>query len=170
MRWILYASISIVAVVAIIVVVGAMLPKSHTATRQARFRQSPEALFAVVSGMPDWRPSIKKYEALPPVDGRQRWRETTSWGDAVLYELMESTPPFRRRTRIADPSLPYGGTWTFHLSPEGDSTMLRITEDGEVRNVVFRFLSRFVFGHTGNIEGYLRELGAKVGETVAIER
>jgi hypothetical protein len=35
--------------------------------------------------------------------------------------------------------------------------------------VIFRFMARFLFGYTGSIETYLRDLGAKFGEPVAIE-
>ena len=68
--------------------------------------------------------------------------------------------------RIADDTLPFGGTWTYELAPEGAGTRLTITEDGVVRNVVFRFLSRWVFSHTATLEKYLRALGRKFGEEV----
>jgi len=35
--------------------------------------------------------------------------------------------------------------------------------------VIFRFMARFFFGYNASIEGYLRDLAAKFGETVAIE-
>jgi len=66
-------------------------------------------------------------------------------------------------TRIADPKLPFGGTWTYELSPAPERTSLRITEDGEVRNPVLRFVSRFVLGHTATIDRYLADLGRHVG-------
>ena len=44
------------------------------------------------------------------------------------------------------------------LIPRGDSTTLRITENGEVYNPVFRFVSRFVFGHSATIEKYLADV------------
>lgn len=46
---------------------------------------------------------------------------------------------------------------------------LRIHEDGEVYNVIFRFLSRFILGYHGSIEGFLRNLGVKFGQPVRIE-
>jgi hypothetical protein len=61
-------------------------------------------------------------------------------------------------SRIADRSLPFGGRWTFELSPAPGGTLLRITEDGEVYNPIFRFVSRFVFGHDRTINGYLEDL------------
>jgi hypothetical protein len=55
------------------------------------------------------------------------------------------------------------------VASEGDGAALRVTEDGEVYNVIFRFMSRFVFGQTGTIERYLKDLGKKFGEQVEIE-
>lgn len=90
-------------------------------------------------------------------------------GQKIAFELLEATPPRRLATRIADKSLPFGGTWTFEIAPEGVGSEVRITEDGEIYNVIFRFMARFIFGYTTSIETYLRDLGAKFGEPVAIE-
>lgn len=169
MRWILYIGAALVAVAVLIALVGAMLPKAHVASRKAHFHQTQEALFAAISGPADWRTDIKGVEALAPVNGRKRWKEVNSWGEGVLYELVEATPPTRMITRIADETLPYGGSWTFDITPAAGGCELRITENGEVKNPIFRFLSRFVFGQTGSIEKYLTALGAKFGERVAIE-
>jgi hypothetical protein len=77
-------------------------------------------------------------------------------------------PNKRLVTRIADPSLPFGGQWTYEILPAGDSTTLRITEDGEVYNPVFRFASRFIFGHSATIEDYLRDVARRFGEDSAV--
>jgi hypothetical protein len=72
-------------------------------------------------------------------------------------------PPRRLIGRIADPSLPFGGSWTYDVVREGAGSRVMITEDGVVRNPVFRFMSRFVFGHHATQEAYLRALGRKFG-------
>ena len=69
-------------------------------------------------------------------------------------------------TRIVDRDLGYFGAWTYELAPVDGGTRVQITESGEVPNVLFRFLSRFVFGHTGTMDTYLRALGQKFGEKV----
>jgi hypothetical protein len=168
-RWAIYSVIIVAAIIAIVVVAGYSLPKSHVATRRARFRESPASLFAAISGPPDWRPDVKAHEDLPAVAGRKRFRDTGSWGDAVTYEVSESTPPHRYMTRIADENLAYSGSWAFDILDDAGGSIVRITESGEVKNPIFRFMSRFVFGQTGSIESYLRNLGKKFGETVAIE-
>jgi hypothetical protein len=168
MKWILLALGSVALLVALMAAIGAMLPRGHRATRRARFKQKPEAVYAVLSGPPDWRSDLKAHGTLPEKDGRKQWWEEVQ-GHRITYELVEDAPPTRRVTRIADKNLPFSGTWTLEISPEGDGSALRITEDGEVYNVLFRFMSRFIFGQSGTIERFLRDLGKKFGEQVEIE-
>jgi len=170
MKWVFYIGGGVFLLVALMAVVGAMLPRDHHATRKARYRVSPEAMYAVLAGPPDWRTGVKSFGLLPDQDGRKRWWEEDSHGHKITYELVEAKPPQRLVTRIAEQGLPFGGGWTFEIAPlPGGATELRIREDGEIYNVIFRFLARFFFGYTGSIETYLRDLGAKFGEPVAME-
>jgi hypothetical protein len=71
-------------------------------------------------------------------------------------------PSAKMVTRIIDRDLGYSGSWTYELTSEQNATRLRITENGDVSNLLFRFMSRFVFGHTKTIETYLTDLSAKL--------
>jgi Polyketide cyclase / dehydrase and lipid transport len=165
MKWMWIVGGTLFALVAIVAIVGAMLPQSHRATRSARFRQKPEAVYAAIAGPSDWRSDVKASGTLP--DGR--WWEQDGHNNRVTFELVEDRPPSRRVTHIADKGLPFGGTWTLEIAPAPDGCTLRITEDGEIYNVIFRFVARFFMGYTGSMETYLRDLGRKFGETPAIE-
>ena len=96
------------------------------------------------------------------------FRETSDQG-ALTMEVMENQAPVRRVTRIADKNLPFGGTWTYVITATPEGSMLSITEAGEVYNPIFRFMSRFVFGHTRTMESYLTSLGDKFGEKITPE-
>ena len=112
---------------------------------------------------------MKASGALPDANGRKRWWEQDAHGKKIAYELIEDAPS-RRVTRIAGDNLPFGGTWTIEIAPASPTdSEVRVTEDGEIYNVLFRFLSRFVFGYAGSIEAYLQNLGAKFGEEPRIE-
>jgi len=169
MKWVLMIGGGLVLLVAVMAIVGAMLPKAHHATRKARFQTPPAAIYGVLIGPPDWRRDLKAWGPLPEKDGRVQWWEQDSHGQKVTFELVESQPPARRVVRIADQGLPFGGTWTFEIAPAGEGSVVRIHEHGEVYNVIFRFMARFFFGYTASIEGYLRDLGMKLGEFVTIE-
>ena len=105
-----------------------------------------------------------KNQVLPANEGRTRFREVGSDG-SIVYETDSVVPGKRLVNRIADPSLPFGGRWTYDLAPDGDGTRLTITENGEVYNPVFRFVSRFIMGHTRTIDQFLTDLQRKLGTT-----
>lgn len=170
MRWVLLTIGFLVVFVIVAAAIGAMLPKKHHASRKARYRATPEAVYAVIAGPPDWRTGIKSYGVLPEKEGRKQWWEEDTHSQKITYELVEEAPPRRLATRIVGPDLPFGGGWTFEIEPAPDGgSNLRITEDGEIYNVIFRFMARFFFGYAASIEGYLRDLAAKFGDTANIE-
>ncbi|HET7209069.1 MAG TPA: SRPBCC family protein [Terriglobales bacterium] len=150
--------------VALIIVVGWMLPKSHTVSRSIILHQPPAKVFALISDFasaPAWRPDVRQVEILPTFEGRARFRETGDNG-AITMEVVEWNPPRRLITRIADSTLPFGGTWTFDLAPAGDGCRLQITEQGEIYNPVFRFVSRFIIGQNRTLQRYLDSLERKL--------
>jgi hypothetical protein len=146
--------------------IGRSLPESHTAARSAKFHGTSDTLFALIAGPQDWRVPCEPVSTLPGAP--RRWREI-SHRRSILFEEVRSIPPREFQMRIADDTLPFGGSWTFNLSPEGDGTRLRITEEGRVRPPLFRFISRYIIGETRTIDTYLRGLAQKCGETIAID-
>jgi len=159
-RYLIISVAALGAIVLIVLLVGWSLPVKHTASGEATFKSSPESLYQVITDVdrfPQWRSSVKSAERLPDSAGKERFREVGGDG-TILYEVDSAVPNQRLVTRIADRSLPFGGSWTFELIPRGDSTTLRITEDGEVYNPIFRFVSRFIFGHNATIEKYLADV------------
>lgn len=168
MKWLLIVPGVLVAVVAVVALVGALLPAGHVAARTARYSRPPEAVWAAITDLeaaPSWRPGITKMERLPDRGGKPVWRESGRFGD-MTFEVTELDPPRRMVTTIADPDLPFSGRWTYDVRPAGQGSELTVTEEGEVHNPIFRFMSRFVFGHHRTIEGYLKALGRRLGEDV----
>ena len=168
MKLLLMVTSTLFALVLLVVVIGMLLPKAHVASRSAVFKATPEQLFALIDGPQTWRSNVKKYETVSTQDGRRQWRETDDHGQTVTYEAVERHPPALSRTRIVTANLPYSGMWTMNLEPSNGSTVLRITEQGQVYNPLFRFVSRVVIGQTRTIETYLRDLGTAMGQQVEI--
>ncbi len=173
MRWVWISVAVIAGLVGVIALVGALLPKSHVASRSARFRQPPEALWQAITDIeafPTWRTDLKSVKRLPDPAGRGRlaWVETSKFGEMPL-EVVEFVPPRRLVTRIADPKLPFGGTWTYEIASAEGGSVLTVTENGEIYNPIFRFLARFVFGYRGTMDTSLKALGKKFGEAVHLE-
>ena len=164
MKWLLISLGFVIVLVGAVFVIGMMLPKAHVASRSSRFKQPPQAVWDAITGPPDWRPDVRAAEQLSPHNGRRTWKETDKHGQAITFEAVEESPPRRLVTRIADPKLPFGGTWTQEISADHEESVLTITEAGEVYNPIFRFMARFVFGYSRSIEQYLKELHTKFGE------
>jgi uncharacterized protein YndB with AHSA1/START domain len=140
--------------------VGAMLPSRHEVSRSVTLRAAPADVYRVLTdreNAPRWRKDLKKVEVLGSDGGRTRFREHGAHG-SVTYEVVEETPGRSFETRIADRDLGYSGSWVYVLVPTDGGTTLTITEKGDVSNVIFRFMSRFVFGHARTIETYLAAL------------
>lgn len=151
-----------------VVLIGSLLPKQHTATRSASYRATPEQLFALISGTQSWRADVRHCEVSTDAEGRELLRETTRNGETITYAVLDRIPSKSLKRQIITPNLPYSGTWTYSLTPAGENTTLRIRENGEVYNPIFRFVSRFILGHTSTIDAYLRALGKATGQEVAI--
>lgn len=166
MKWILWMLIALAGVWMLITLIGCLLPKAHQVTREAQFPEPPDAIWRAITdidAMPRWRQGLKSVKRLPDKNGLPAWAETSASG-TIPFETVASEPPSKLIVRIADPKLPFGGTWTYEVAPLAAGSSLRIREDGEVYNPVFRFLSRFVFGYSGSLDDYLKSLATKFGE------
>lgn len=169
MKWVLWIFIVLGGILILISLIGWMLPKEHSVTREARFHQPPDAIWKAITdidAMPSWRQGLKSIKRSPDQNGMPAWVETSDSG-TIPFETVTSRPPSKLVVRIADPKLPFGGTWTYEITPVVGGSSLRIREDGEVYNPVFRFLTRFVFGYYGTMDTYLKSLGKKFGESLA---
>ncbi len=165
-RWILYILAGLVGLIAIVAAIGAMLPKGHTASRAMKFRPQPAALFATVSDFaryPDWRSDVTQVDVEGAVGQGALIREHGKNG-VIPYRIEVFEPPSRIVMRIDDPSLAFGGTWTFEVFQNDAGSELVLTENGEVYNPIFRFMSKFFFSPTATMDTYLADLKRKLGE------
>lgn len=156
----------------LVVLIGSRLPVRHRARAELRVDVTPDAIYSRISDVasaPTWRKDVKSTELLAAENGIPRFRETGAHG-AITYRVEVTQPPHRFVTRIADTDLGYGGSWTWEIQSERGGSVVTLTEDGEVTSPLFRFMSRYVFGHYGSIETYLRSLAAAFGATAQPRR
>jgi uncharacterized protein YndB with AHSA1/START domain len=152
----------------VVVIVGYLLPVRHEATVSAMIPAAPDAVWAVLTdpaSYPTWRGDVTSVELLPTDSGHVAWREQGKNG-AIAFIVEQAERPTRLVTRITDKSLPFGGSWEYVVTSEDTGSRVRITEHGEVYNPVFRFVSRFIIGHSATARAYLEALGARFGATV----
>jgi hypothetical protein len=159
-----WAAAALIGVALLVTATGYALPQSHVASGEARLPAPPDVVFRAITEVgryPEWRTDIARVDIVRTAP--LTWREYDARGDAITYEVVESRAAARHRVRIADPGLPFGGTWTYELQPDDAGTRLVVTEHGDVYNPIFRFMSRFVFGHTASIDAFLAALQRRVG-------
>ena len=141
MKWILRTILALVVFVGVIALVGYSLPVGHEASRSADINASAEKVFALIANPNDYK----------------------SWWDGadVQSEVVESIAPTKLVTRIVGETQ-FGGTWTIEITPIPTGSRVTITERGEIYNVVFRALSKFVFGYTSTMESCLQAAQKKL--------
>jgi len=155
----------VLVIFGVMALIGSMLPKAHVASRSILLHRIPQDVYEVVrdfGSAPKWRADVKRIEVETPVYFREEGKHGT-----VNYELVEDVPAQRMVTRIRDTDLGYSGQWTYSFTPENGGTRVTIREDGEVSNVLFRFMSRYIFGQTSTIDSYLTSLARRFGEEAA---
>lgn len=166
MKWALIAIGTVAALLAIVVVIGALQPRDHVVAMTARIAASPNAVWATITdpnAFPSWRYDVTSVDILPATPTGPSWREH-SRNNTLTMVVDSADPPRRLITRIADVGLPFGGRWAYDITPDGSGgSFVTITEQGSVYNPVFRFVSRFIMGHTATIDAYLRALGKHFG-------
>lgn len=158
MRIALIIAAVLAVAIGIVLLIGWKLPVAHHVTLSRRLAATPHRVFSLIatpSEFPAWRSGVTSIELLPGTP--LRYVEHSKDG-VIRFVVTQLIADQRMVTRIDDRSLPFGGTWTYQLTADGDATWLEITEDGEVYNPLFRFVSRFVMGHTATIGKYLDDV------------
>jgi uncharacterized protein YndB with AHSA1/START domain len=147
-----------------------MLPPQHSVTRGIALKQPPEAVWAVITDHakePQWRNEVASVTRLADRNGHELVEEKYKNGDSLKVETVESQAPTKLARDVVDNSI-FSGRWTYQLQPRNGGTWLTITEQGKVPNPVFRFVSRFVIGHTTAVDRYLTSLAGRFGENAEI--
>jgi len=169
MKWLIIGVAAVIALVALMALVGAFLPRDHRATSTITLRQPPDSVWQAVrdlGGVTAWWREMTESVRLPDKDGHEAWRQKVGGFDLPLV-VLESQPPRRLVTKVDSPAgAAFGGTWTYELTPDSGGTRISVTEAGWIANPIFRFMSRFLFGYYGSLDGYLKALGKRYGETV----
>ena len=162
--------VGLIAAIATVAIGGMFMPRHHKASRSLVLSAAPDAVWQVITDFPShptWR-SLKSIERAPDINGHPVWREIDKRGEGMPIEILESIPQTKYVGKIDDTGLPFGGTWTWELTPEGPATRLRITEDGFIKPPPFRYIARLM-GYSFTIERYLGAMGKKLGQTVVVE-
>ncbi len=170
LRWTLILVGALAAAAVLVTVVGSLVPQDHVAQSRAAYLRPADSVWSVVRDLasyPDWWSQLESSERDPRAD-QETWIQRGPRVGRLPIIVEVDEPPRRLVTRMGE-GLPFGGSWTYEVTPTASGSTLTITEDGEVYNPFFRFVSRFVTGYHGTMDSYLEDLGAHFGATVAPE-
>ena len=121
MRWIIFVVAALAAMAFVVIVVGAMLPRTHSVSRTARVEMPPDALYTLLADVAQyrsWRPEVKSLQRLPDKNGMPAWVEEVSGMKIPMrFERMER--PAVLVSRIDTDDLPFKGTWTYRIVSGG---------------------------------------------------
>jgi hypothetical protein len=132
MKWVVFIGGGLLVLVAAVVAVGLLLPRTHKASRTLRLTRPPADVWPVL---------IQATEA-----------------SDVPVDVLERDPPRRLVTRVTEKEKNFGGTWTITIAPTASGSDVTITEDGWVANPIFRFVSRFLIGHHATMDTLLKNV------------
>ncbi|EQA63539.1 LIC10604 family protein [Leptospira alexanderi] len=143
--------------------IGSALPIEHSASLEKVFSTSPQTIYSAIRDFkqyPSWRPNLKNIEEISSTS----WKETDSYNEILTYSFVQDQKNEKIESKIMDEDKPFSGSWTFEIIPFYSGTKLKITENGKVYSPIFRFFSKFVFGHTTSIQEYLDFMDKKLKE------
>ena len=156
----------LVALILVVLVGGLLLPEEHHASRTLVTKQSPQAIWDAINDHANeakWRSDIESVTPLGERSGRPVWQENYKDGNTLALMTSESRPPTRMVREIAEEG-PFSGRWEIDIQPTAGGSNVTITEAGKVSNPFLRFVSKYVIGHSTQMERYLTNLAGKFGE------
>lgn len=166
-RWLIAVVAVIAALILVVVIGGLMLPEEHHASRTLITKQSPQAIWDAINdhaAEPQWRSDVSSVVSLGERNGKPVWQENYKDGNKVALMTTESKPPTRMVRELTDLDGPFSGRWEIDIAAIPEGSKVKITEIGKVSNPVFRFVSKYIIGHTTFMERYLNGLAGKFGE------
>ena len=166
-KWLIRIGLVLVLLISGVFVAGALLPEEHHASRTLTTKQQAQTVWDTINDHAtetQWRTDVASVTSLGERDGKPVWRETYKDGNQVTLITTESKPPMRLVRELTDLEGPFSGRWEIDISPTAAGSNIRITEIGKVSNPIFRFVSKYIIGHTTFMERYLKALAGKFGE------
>jgi len=154
----------IIALLVIVFVAGAVLPREHRAASRLSIPRPIDQVWSYLrdfSRIPTYWSDYTAVERLPDDQGLEVWLEKGS--QELTIAVTEELPPRHLVTTIVSPrGAPFGGRWIYDLAITADGTDLTVTEDGWVDNKIFRVVAK-AMGHHRTLDAYLTALGRKLG-------
>ncbi|MFY7787523.1 MAG: hypothetical protein ACOVQA_06580 [Thermoflexibacteraceae bacterium] len=157
------AIISMLALIAVVFVVGLLLPKERIFVKAATLKSSPQKIFQLVTEVQHqatWRSDIQTIQIID----ENTWTEVPKKGTPITFRTKQKIDNQLFEIEIIAPKN-FTGTWigTFEGTPQG--TKIVFKEVITIENPFFRVLSSIFVDLDKTMEIYIADLKAKLGES-----
>jgi hypothetical protein len=157
---IIYLLISAVAIVAIIFLVGLMLPKERVFTKTAVLNSDVPKVFSIVTdfkGQTTWRNDV---DEIIVIDNKT-WIEVPKKGTAITFQVKRKIENQLFEMEIVEPKS-FQGYWIGTFEEVGNGTKVVFKEVAIIENPFFRVLSSLFIDLDKTMEIYMNNLKVKL--------
>lgn len=163
MKNVLYIILSSLLLLALVVVlIGILLPRTRTETKQCILNAPVDAVFAIVTNNQEWhyRSSLDDLEIIRTQGGIEEWEETAN-GATIRFKTLEKRPhsfySFEMDSKM------FTGEWQATFKPmEGGKTLFTATEKIEYKNLFYRLVGYAFMDLNKFMTTYQEELTARI--------
>ena len=158
-----YLLISIVAIIAIVLIIGLFLPKERTFTKKAVLNSDITKVFNIVTDFKNqttWRNDVKEIIVIDD----NTWTEVPKKGTAITFKVKQKIEKEIFEIEIVEPKN-FNGYWvgTFKQTNQ-NATEIEFKEVVTVSNPFFRTLSYLFVDLDKPMDLYLENLNQKLGK------
>lgn len=159
----IYLLISVVAIIAIVLIIGLFLPKERTFTKTAVLNSDVTKVLNIVTDFKNqttWRSDVKEIIVID----NNTWTEVPKKGTAITFKIKQKVENEIFEIEIIEPNN-FNGYWvgTFKQTKPNETAM-EYKEVVTISNPFFRVLSYLFVDLDKTMELYLQNLKQKLGE------
>lgn len=150
---------------------GSVLPQDQAVIRGVFLKTPAEDVFAALTDYPGMRSwlGVEEVSHLEDRDGLPVWELKQEDGHKMTLLVRESAAPHLLNLRLLDTPGLAGASWTFELIPQKEGTFVKLSQTGQLRSPLWRFLSHYILGPDLGMRQFLQALGRKFDQKVTIE-
>ena len=163
MRVIVYTIVGIYTLIFFILLIGLLLPKDRTVTKQSILKATPEEVYAIVTNNEEWNYRINLHDVkmINYIDSMGTWEGISKRGNIIRFKAKEKTPCSFYSFEME--SSYFTGYWENEFQEmEYGKTLFTLTKQVKFKNPITRTLSYLFFDLDKSAETYQLDLMEKL--------
>ncbi|GGJ95757.1 SRPBCC family protein [Parabacteroides faecis] len=169
MSFFIYFFIVVAGIVALIFIIGLLLPNERTATSECYYNASPEKVYNALTNNADYgyRSDLEEIVIIEENDGIEVWDEIAKNGSVIRFRTAHKKPYSLYEFDIVRGN-GFTGHWKGELKATSTGgTHFTSTETIRMKNPFLKVLSRLFFNLEKFMHTYQNDLRVKLSEDIA---